>query len=111
MEANYKPQRKEWLETLQLTALTAVVFASLSWGADCRCLGRVSESLSDVQDKTLDFLSRFEASRYAPAIVPNAVPVRLVAVDDPTVKTYSQGSYIFNRGALTQILEGFWLVK
>ncbi len=106
MEANYKPQRKEWLETLQLTALTAVVFASLSWGADCRCLGRVSESLSDVQDKTLDFLSRFEASRYAPAIVPNAVPVRLVAVDDPTVKTYSQGSYIFNRGALTQILEG-----
>jgi CHASE2 domain-containing sensor protein len=97
---------KEWLETLQLTALTAVIFASLSWGADCRCLGRVSESLSDVQDKTLDFLSRFEASRYAPSVAPNAVPIRLVAVDDPTVKSYSQGSYIFNRGALTQILEG-----
>jgi CHASE2 domain-containing sensor protein len=110
VEANRKPQRKpwpkEWLETLQLTALTAVIFASLSWGADCRCLGRVSESLSDVQDRTLDFLSRFEASRYAPSVAPNAVPVRLVAVDDPTVKTYSQGSYIFNRGALTQILEG-----
>jgi CHASE2 domain-containing sensor protein len=114
VEANRKPQRKpwpkgwpkEWLETLQLTALTAVIFASLSWGADCRCLGRVSESLSDVQDKTLDFLSKFEATRYAPLPGPNAVPVRLVAVDDPTVKTYSQGSYIFNRGALTQILEG-----
>jgi CHASE2 domain-containing sensor protein len=110
VEANRKSQRnpwpKEWLETLQLTALTAVIFASLSWGADCRCLGRVSESLSDVQDKTLDFLSRFEASRYAPSVAPNAVPVRLVAVDDLSVKTYSQGSYIFNRGALTQILEG-----
>ena len=121
MEANHEPQRKrwpaawlkawpkEWLETLQLTALTAVIFASLSWGADCRCLGRVSESLSDVQDKTLDFLSKFEATRYAPAPAPNAVPVRLVAVDDPSVKTYSQGSYVFNRGALRQILEGIEL--
>ena len=110
MEADHEPQRKqwpkEWLETLQLTALTAVIFASLSWGADCRCLGRVSESLSDVQDKTLDFLSKFEATRYAPQPALNAVPVRLVAVDDGSVKTYSQGSYIFNRGALTRILEG-----
>jgi CHASE2 domain-containing sensor protein len=114
VETNRNPQRKlwpkewpkEWLTTFQLTALTAVIFASLSWGADCRCLGRVSESLSDVQDRTLDFLSRFEASRYAPSVAPNAVPVRLVAVDDLSVKTYSQGSYIFNRSALTQILEG-----
>ena len=118
MELDQNPQRKswpkqwpkewpkEWLKTLQLTALTAVIFASLSWGADCRCLGRVSESLSDVQDKTLDFLSRFEASRYAPNADASAVPVRLVAIDDLSVKTYSQGSYIFNRGALTQILEG-----
>jgi CHASE2 domain-containing sensor protein len=110
VETNRKPQRKSrpkpWLETLQLTALTAVIFVSLSWGADCRCLSRVSESLSDVQDKTLDYLSRFEAMRYGPEPAANAVPVRLVAIDDPTVETYSQGSYVFNRGALTQLLEG-----
>jgi CHASE2 domain-containing sensor protein len=110
VEANRKPQRKpwpkEWRETLQLTALTAVIFASLSWGADCRCLGRVSESLSDVQDKTLDFLTKLEAGRYGPKIAANAVAVRLVAIDDGMVEKYSQGSYVFNRGALTQILKG-----
>jgi CHASE2 domain-containing sensor protein len=97
---------KEWLETLQLTALTAVIFASLSWGADCRCLGRVSESLSDVQDKTLDFLTKLEATRYVPKMDANAVMVRLVAIDDGMVEKYSPGSYVFNRGALTQLLEG-----
>jgi CHASE2 domain-containing sensor protein len=110
VERDKKPQRKpwpkEWLETLQLTALTAVIFASLSWAADCRCLSRVSESLSDVQDKTLDFLTKLEASRYGSEPASNAVPVRLVAIDDPTVETYSPGSYVFNRGALTQLLEG-----
>jgi CHASE2 domain-containing sensor protein len=106
VERNEKPQRKLWLETLQLTALTAVIFAFLSWGADCRCLSRVSESLSDVQDKTLDFLTRLEATRYGSEPASNAVPVRLVAIDDPTVETYSPGSYVFNRGALTQLLEG-----
>jgi CHASE2 domain-containing sensor protein len=114
VEANRKPQRKPWakawpkawLETLQLTALTAVIFASLSWAADCRCLSRVSESLSDVQDKTLDFLTKLEATRSGSEPAANAVPVRLVAIDDPTVETYSPGSYVFNRGALTQLLEG-----
>jgi CHASE2 domain-containing sensor protein len=110
VERDKKPQRKpwpkEWLETLQLTALTAVMFASLSWAADCRCLSRVSESLSDVQDKTLDFLTKLEASRYGSEPASNAVPVRLVAIDDPTVETYSPGSYVFNRGALTRLLEG-----
>ncbi len=101
-----KPWPKQWLETLQLTALTAVIFASLSWGADCRCLGRVSESLSDVQDKTLDFLTKLEATRYGPKMDANAVPVRLVAIDDAMVEKYSPGSYVFNRGALTQLLEG-----
>jgi CHASE2 domain-containing sensor protein len=101
-----KPWPKQWLETLQLTALTAVIFTSLSWGADCRCLGRVSESLSDVQDKTLDFLTKLEAVRYGPKIDPNAVPVRLVAIDDGMVEKYSPGSYVFNRGALRQLLEG-----
>jgi CHASE2 domain-containing sensor protein len=101
-----KPWPKQWLETLQLTALTAAIFAFLSWGADCRCLSRVSESLSDVQDKTLDFLTKLEASRYGSEPAANAVPVRLVAIDDPTVETYSSGSYVFNRGALTRLLEG-----
>jgi CHASE2 domain-containing sensor protein len=106
VEHKQKSPRKPWLETLQLTALTAVIFASLSWGADCRCLSRVSESLSDVQDKTLDFLTKLEATRYGSEPAPNAVPVRLVAIDDPTVEMYSPGSYVFNRGALTQVLEG-----
>ena len=45
-------------ETLLLTALAAAYFVVLNWAASCRCLGTVSDSLADLQDKTLDLVSR-----------------------------------------------------
>ena len=92
-------------ETLWLTAVAAVFFVGLNWAASCRCLGTVSDSLADVQDKTLDLVSRFEYRRFGPALPPGTPPVRLVQMDGPTVQQYSPGSYVFNRGALRELLD------
>lgn len=100
-----KDFRKHLIDTLRLAVMAAAIFVGLFWGADCRCLWRVSDTLSDVQDKTLDYLSRLEYLRVGPNIPANVPPVRLVQLDDATVARYSKDSYVFNRGALTRVLE------
>jgi CHASE2 domain-containing sensor protein len=100
-----KEFRKHLVNTLRLAGLAAVIFVGLFWGADCRCLGRVSDTLSDVQDKTLDYLSKLEYLRFGPSIPDGVPPVRLIQLDDATVSRYSADSYVFNRGALTKVLE------
>ncbi len=99
-----KDFRTHLANTLRLAVLTAAIFVGLFWGADCRCLWRVSDTLSDVQDKTLDYLSRLEYLRFGPSIPASVPPVRLIQLDDPTVARYSADSYVFNRGALTKVL-------
>jgi CHASE2 domain-containing sensor protein len=97
--------RTHLLETVRIAGLAAIIFVALFWGADCRCLWRVSDTLSDIQDKTLDYLSRFEHLRYGPSLPDTTPPVRLIQLDDATVTKYSQGSYVFNRGTLARVLE------
>jgi CHASE2 domain-containing sensor protein len=99
-----KEFRKHLVNTLRLAGLAAVIFVGLFWGADCRCLWRVSDTLSDVQDKTLDYLSKLEYLRFGPSIPDGVPPVRLIQLDDATVSRYSADSYVFNRGALTKVL-------
>jgi CHASE2 domain-containing sensor protein len=99
-----KEFRKHLINTLRLAGLAAVIFIGLFWGADCRCLWRVSDTLSDVQDRTLDYLSRLEYVRFGPGIPDGVPPVRLIQLDDATVSRYSTDSYVFNRGALTKVL-------
>lgn len=92
-------------ETVLLTAVAAIFFVVLNWAAACRCLGTLSDSLADVQDKTLDLVSRLEYRRYGPALPPDVPPVRLIQIDAPSVQQYSPASYVFNRGALAKLLE------
>lgn len=99
-----KDFRAHLTNTLRLAVLAAAIFIGLFWGADCRCLWRVSDTLSDVQDKTLDYLSKLEYLRFGPRIPDGVPPVRLIQLDDATVARYSPDSYVFNRGALTKVL-------
>jgi CHASE2 domain-containing sensor protein len=91
--------------TLTLTALAALCFVLLNWAASCRCLATVSDSLADMQDKTLDLLTKLEYRRAGPLPNPGFPAVRLVEIADPTIQSYSPGSYVFNRGSLAQLLE------
>ncbi|HEU4740494.1 MAG TPA: CHASE2 domain-containing protein [Meiothermus sp.] len=90
-------------ETLLLTALAAAYFVVLNWAASCRCLGTVSDSLADLQDKTLDLVSRLEYRRAGPN--PQGFPpVRLVQIDEVAMHQHSPGTYVFNRGSLARLL-------
>ena len=105
-EQTNEPEKKgiEWREVLRTAGLAAVLFVALFWGADCRCMGRVSDSLADIQDKTLDYLSRLEYLRTGPTPPPGLPQAILVQLDDTTVSKFSPGSYVFHRESLTQLL-------
>ncbi len=91
--------------TVFITVLAALLFVALTWAADCRCLGRVSDSLWDVQDKTVDMLAKLEYLRYGPSIPStDTMPVRLIELDDATIEQYSKGMYVFHRGSLAKLL-------
>ncbi len=93
-------------ETLLIAALAALYFVGLNWVASCRCLGTVSDSLADIQDRTLDFVTRLEYRRSGPERSLGA-PIRLIQIDEATMQTHSPGSYIFSRAKLADLILEF----
>lgn len=92
-------------ETLLTTLVAALYFIVLNWAASCRCLGTVSDSLADLQDKTLDLVSRLEYRRTGPKLAEGYPPVRLVQVDEQTMRDHSAGTYVFNRASLARLVD------
>ncbi len=98
---------KNTLRQAFLLALVAAIFYFLmlfSIENKVIPIGTLRDALSEAQDKTLDYVSRFEYLR--PSFQTPAVSkIRLVSLDNASVAQYSPSGLIFNRNSLTSILE------